>query len=620
MKHRTLPATRSEAVFEGVNPTRPDNPPSGHSCECPDDELLARELENQARLQRTEERLGRILDLGGIAAWDADFLINTVWVSPMMAELLGYKLQELQDLVTQMTLVYPDDLPLVREALWASREEDGDFEVECRLRHASDSIRWYRIKGRGDWNTDGELDRFSGTVVDIDEHLESEQVIEHLSLHDELTDLPNRSFFQKRLEDALREKAASQYGIGLLLIDLNDFREINDAAGHSAGDAILRQVATRLVGAVRGYDFVARLGGDEFGVLLRRIRSPRQLSSICEHLLEILSAPCHTHGRDVSVTASIGITAFPGEDEDAEDLLVQAELAMYEAKRRRLRGGAFEFYEPRFGNDLRERLRLDASLETALKDGELKLYFQPEIAMKDGQMIAVEALVRWQHPQRGLLGPNDFIPTAEASGRIILLGDWVISEACREIARFSESENDLRVAINLSPLQFQQGNLPEIIARHIAETGIPARLLEVEITESVLISDLELVRSQLERIHHLGCFISLDDFGSGYSSLTYLHQFPIDQIKIDRSFVNELHSDEHARIITRSIINLGRSLGMSVLAEGVESCAQYSWLGELGCDVAQGFLLARPMPGNELLEWQGSQHKLPACNGCPVHS
>ena len=419
--------------------------------------------------------------------------------------------------------------------------------------------------------------------------------LHHLALHDSLTRLPNRSLLEDRIVQAMAAAERSGAHFALMFLDLDRFKTINDSLGHHYGDKLLQAVAQRLAQSVRAEDTVARIGGDEFVVLLGAIGLPTVAAGIAQKLLDALAVPLIVEGQEQNVSVSIGISMYPDDGVHLRDLMSNADSAMYHAKK--MGRGNYQFFTPEMNAAAGARLALERDLRRALENGEFVLHYQPKIDMASGEMHAMEALVRWHSPERGLVPPNEFISVAEETGMIIPLGAWVLREACRQNRAWQLAGlARLRVAVNLSAGQFRQKNLPEFVSAVLAETGMDASCLELEVTESVVMHNPTEAALTLERLHAQGIHISVDDFGTGYSSLSYLKQFQLDTLKIDRSFVRDISSDADDAAIVKSVIALAHSLRLRVIAEGVETTEQLDFLRLLGCDQYQGYLSSRPLP------------------------
>ena len=429
-------------------------------------------------------------------------------------------------------------------------------------------------------------------LAEIEQRRNSESRVRHLLQHDPLTGLPNRLLFQDRLGQALRLAKRDGRDVALLMLDIDRFKEINDTRGHPVGDRLLQAVAVRLSASLRGSDTLARLGGDEFAVIQLGPGGDTGASRLAGKLLEAFSTPFRLDGEEIHSGTSIGIAIYPRDGEDSDVLVSHADIALYVAKETRntVRGFVPEMAEVR-----RSLRRLDEDMRRGLRAREFILHYQPRYELNSGRMTGVEALVRWIDPERGLLMPPTFIDRAESTGLIRPLGRWVLTEACRQAAAWRDSGRDLRVSVNLSPAQFREASVSQMVAEILDEVGLAPERLELEITETLYLEYASAgIYATLRDLRSAGVALSIDDFGTGYSSLAYLKHLPFDVIKIDRAFVRELATDQEDKAIVHAVVTLVHNLGKRVVAEGVETGEQLSMLRELGCDEAQGFLLARP--------------------------
>jgi len=424
--------------------------------------------------------------------------------------------------------------------------------------------------------------------------------LNYLAQFDPLTGLANRSLLWDRLDHAIVRARREGGIVTLMFVDLDDFKAVNDQFGHGTGDALLKNVAERLEGTVRESDTIARLGGDEFTVVLEGQHRPEFAGVVARNILDALAAPYRIGGREIFMTASIGIVVYPLDGDIVDDLVRDADTAMYAAKEAGRNN--FQFFTPELRAQTTERLKLIDSLRRALAAGDqLRLVYQPKFGVAGGKLVGVEALLRWQHPEFGLVSPSRFIPLAEETDLIIPLGRWVIEQACEQAARWrDEGLSALPVSINVSSRQFHYGDLIQTVEAALRRFGLDPGLVELELTEGTLIEDVELARRMLERLREIGVRVSVDDFGTGYSSLSYLKQFPIDALKIDRSFIDGIADHSDGAAISTAIIRMGHSLRMEVIAEGVETVDQLEVLRELDCDVVQGFLLGKPDTPEEI--------------------
>lgn len=470
-------------------------------------------------------------------------------------------------------------------------------------------LRYYRKDGTLFWNEltvapvfddEGVATHFVGIINDITDRKQYEEQLERQYSQDTLTGLASRNLLQDRVEQAIAAARETHHHLALLFIDLDQFKRINDSLGRSAGDAVLREVAERLRGAVRPRDTVARISGDEFVILINDIEERSDLPGRASAILRALEAPFQVAGREMNITASLGIAVHPGNGDDYDTLLRNADIAMYRAKQ--LGANNFRFYTEDMNEAALRRVDMESTLRRAVEDKQMRLHYQPVLELATGLVVGAEALLRWEHEGR-MIPPDEFIPLAEETGLIIPLGRWVLDEAARQSRTWRDAGLDLVVALNLSARQFRDPGLAEHIRASMDQSGVPASSLRLEITESVVMDNAEEAARILRELKSLGLGISIDDFGTGYSSLAYLRRFPIDQFKIDRSFIHDLHDHSEAEAIVVAIIRLARSLGLGTVGEGVETRAQRDYLAEAGCDLAQGFLYSPALPADEFAPW-----------------
>jgi len=434
--------------------------------------------------------------------------------------------------------------------------------------------------------------------------------LRHLATHDSLTGLPNRTLLDDRLAQAMAHADRDAQRFAVLVVDLDRFKRVNDSLGHRAGDELLCEVARRLSGLVRNIDTVARVGGDEFVLIINPIAEPTDADMIAQRAIEALQAPVRAAGVDVYVSPSIGIAFYPGDAASAQLLVAHADAAMYAAKQ--MGRNTFRRFVTGMDEATRERVALETDLRNALARGQFELHYQPKVDTESGRIHSAEALIRWRHPERGLIPPDQFIPLAEECGLIGRIGEWVVREACRQCRAWQLEGLPLRVAVNVAATQFRQGDLLQMIRRALEDSALEPRFLEIELTESAVMTDPEDSVGILEHLSRLGVLVSVDDFGTGYSSMSYLRRFPIDKLKIDRSFIREIMSRPDDASIVRAIISLAHSLRLKVVAEGVESIEQLGFLKTIGCDQYQGFHFSPPVPASELSELVREQRNAPA--------
>jgi diguanylate cyclase (GGDEF)-like protein len=434
------------------------------------------------------------------------------------------------------------------------------------------------------------------THEDITERRRAEKQIAHMARHDALTDLPNRVLLRERLANAVAELSRDER-LAVLYLDLDHFKGVNDTLGHQIGDELLETVAARLRHCVREVDTVARVGGDEFAIIQTGIEQPNEAAILARRICEAVKQPCDLHGHAVIVDTSIGIALAPGDGTDPTELLKNADMALYRAKADGR--GTYRFFEPAMDASMKARRTIELALRMALTKGEFALHYQPLLNLEDRRVTCCEALIRWQHPERGLVPPAEFIPLAEEIGLIVPLGEWVLRQACFDAMQWPA---EIKVAVNLSPLQVMNQNLVPIVVGALAAAGLPANRLEIEITESVLMQNSEATLTTLHRLRELGVKISMDDFGTGYSSLSYLRSFPFDKIKIDRCFISGLATGDDSVAIVLAIAGLAKHLGIATTAEGVETKQQLQQVKALGCSEMQGFLFSPPRRIDEVTQ------------------
>lgn len=551
-------------------------------------------------LAESEQRFRSLVQNGSdlIAVVDVEGTVS--YLSPSIKRLLGYRPHDLIGR-TLFEYLHPEDLERVQNVFGEIIARPGVSEpVEVRGRHADGS--WRDIEATANNRLKDPVVR--GIVInarDIVERKALEDKLAYQATHDPLTDLPNRLLFMDRLRGAIDRAHRQRENFALLFMDLDNFKVINDSLGHQAGDELLVAVAERFRERLRAAYAVARLGGDEFTVLIEGIADIGDATRTAELIRKCLDPPFRIRRGDFFITCSIGIVLGTPAYSSSEDLLRNADIAMYKAKNSGK--GRYEVFDPSMSATAMERLKLERDLRLALDRGELRIYYQPMMLVRSGRIAAVEALVRWEHPERSLMSPTDFIPLAEETGLIVPLGRWVLREACRQMEECQEcypGDPALSVSVNLSSRQFQPPTLVEEISEALQETGLSAHSLTLEITESAVQHDTESAIDTLRKLKGLGVKLAIDDFGTGYSSLSYLKRFPVDALKIDKSFVSGLGEGIEDLAIVRAIVDLAHTLGMHAIAEGVETAEQLAQLQEMGCDLAQGYYFARPLSGKEM--------------------
>jgi diguanylate cyclase (GGDEF)-like protein len=440
-----------------------------------------------------------------------------------------------------------------------------------------------------------------GSMMDVTDRKSLEDQLTHQALHDPLTKIANRGLFRNRVDHALAKLPRTNTSLAVLFLDLDNFKAINDSLGHAAGDKLLFSVAERLQDCLRTTDTAARLGGDEFAVLVESVNRSNEAVVIAERILSVFHQPFLIEGKEVYVGTSIGIAASSDMTSTSEDLLRNADMAMYRAKNQGK--GTYVVFEPHMHEALMERIELEEDLRRGIDAQEFTVHYQPILDLNSNRMLGMEALVRWVHPKHGLLAPMTFIPLAEETNLIVPLGDWILSEACRQVQEWRDeygSEFDVSVTVNISIRQFQQKELVEMVTRALENSGLPPRSLVLEITESFMMQDTEVTIAKLHDLKNLGVRLAIDDFGTGYSSLSYLQRFPIDILKIDKSFIDKLGQGSEGSAVARAIIMMGDSLNLKTIAEGIEHPEQIDALQNLGCEAGQGFHFAKPLTKEDM--------------------
>lgn len=472
-----------------------------------------------------------------------------------------------------------------------------NFESQVYTRDGS--IIWISENARVVRHADGSVQFYEGTVVDITERREHEAALEYQAHHDSLTGLPNRALLPDRIEQAIAQAGRSGKQVAVVFVDLDHFKLINDSLGHHVGDRLLLEVASRLKTCVRGNDTVVRQGGDEFVLVLAEQQGEDDILAVVSRLLDAVSQPWTDNGQEYGLSCSIGVSCFPQDGDESGALLRSADAAMYQAKASGR--STYHFYTPELNQAVSERLELENSLRHALEREEFRVYYQPRIDVASSRIVGAEALIRWDCPGKGIVPPDSFISIAEETGLIIPIGQWILREACRQNSAWRRAGlPPIAVSVNLSPIQFRYTGLVDSVAAALTEAGLDPKSLELEVTESFVMHDAERINVAMQSLKALGVDIAVDDFGTGYSSLSYLKRFPVDRLKVDKSFVRDIDSDPDDAAIVRAIITLGHALNLRVVAEGVETAAHLDYLKLHGCDEVQGYYFSRPVPASQL--------------------
>jgi diguanylate cyclase (GGDEF)-like protein/PAS domain S-box-containing protein len=561
------------------------------------DDVLARKRTEKA-LQESEQRFRQLVAMSSDWYWEQDEHLRFVAVTGDFAEKSGIAVERILGKTRWEFVNGLADSESGREHI-ATLESHAPFRnLEYRAIDDNGDERWFCISGQPMFDDGGRFTGYRGTGSDITARKITEQRVHHVAQHDVLTGLPNRSLLQDRLGQAVAYATRSGHPVWVMLIDLDRFKFVNDSMGHKAGDVLLMTVAARLRSSLRDTDTVARLSGDEFVVILSQHEDQPLSHDIVQRVMDSVAQPVMLGPKEFFVTCSIGVAAYPSDGTPPDSLIEHADIAMYRAKK--LGRNNFQFYTPAMNEESLERVRIESALRNALERNEFVLHYQPQVDLQTGQIVGMEALIRWKHPELGMVPPNRFIGVAEDTGLIVPIGAWVMRTACAQNKAWQDAGlGRLRVAVNLSARQFSAAELLPGIEQVLLDTGLDPSCLELELTESLFMSDVTPAVELLHRMKSLGIQLSIDDFGTGYSSFSYLSRFPIDVLKIDRSFVNDITIDANDAAIVASIIALAHNLRLSVIAEGVETAEQLDYLRHQGCDEMQGYYFSRPLPAHE---------------------
>lgn len=557
--------------------------------------------ESERALKTSEERYRLAAEGANDVIWDWDIRNDRIFFSERGRQMFGFKGEDaVNDFESFRSLIHPEDVNTTLAMLYDYFNGKGTFyKKEMRVKTENGEYVWVLFRGQAIWDEDGRPARMAGSCSDITERKVNEERMNFMAYYDSLTGLPNRTLFIDRLTLALAQAQRKNQKVAIFFLDLDNFKTVNDSLGHSFGDELLKKAGDVLKSCIRKADTIARLGGDEFILMQPQISDVNETFQVAERVLNALQQPWVLNGRDFYITTSIGITLFPDDGQDVQTLLKNADTAMYKAKE----GGKnnYRMFTHSMNLQILERMELQSYLRNAMKYDELIIYYQPLVDIRTGKVSGVEALLRWKHPNMGLLLPGRFIPLAEESGVIVPIGEWVLRKACEQNSAWKKAGyGDLILSVNLSARQFQQKNIVEMIQNVLNETGMKPECLELEITESTAVKDLDLTIGVLHKLKEMGTRVSLDDFGTGYSSLNYLKQLPINILKIDKSFVRDLPGDSKEAVIARALITLAHSLSLTVNAEGVETIEQLNFLKNEGCDMSQGYLFSEPLPPSEV--------------------
>lgn len=552
------------------------------------------------KLRKSEARYALAAQGANDGLWDWDLANEQYYYSQRWMEILG--ITPNTDVIPSKDCwfkrIHPEEKEIVIAELEAHLAGNIEhFQNEHRVMDEKGQYRWVLIRGQAVRNDEGKAIRIAGSLTDITKRKNFEEKLAYDAIHDILTGLPNRKYLMERLSRSVeRLKFADSYSFAVMFIDLDRFKTINDTLGHQAGDELLQKITKRLALAVRPSDMVARFGGDEFVVLIEQVKNVRQVTSVAERILFELQRPIKVLDQDIYSSASIGIAVSTPEHKSPDELMREADLAMYRAK---VKGKArYEIFDTELHSNAVSLLQLEIDLRRAIEHKEFLLYYQPIVSLGSDNITGFEVLIRWNHPMRGMVPPLDFIPIAEETGLILPIGKWVTQEACRQMSEWQKqfpSAKNLVVSVNLSSRQLEQEDLLQQISEILEETGLNPSCLKLEITETVIMNNVEQAVKTVTELRKLGIRVSIDDFGTGYSSLSYLHRFPIDTLKVDRSFINRIGTESESSEIVQTIINLAANLGMDVIAEGIETLEQKQFLERNNCGFGQGYLYSRPV-------------------------
>jgi PAS domain S-box-containing protein len=592
-------------------------------------QYLLRGQRTADQLRESEARLSRAQRLAKLGHWEWDPKHKGTHCSEGLREICGLPFAQSHFTHRELLgLVDPNDRRRVRSTIVAAIRGRRGYSIEHRIITPDGTERIIYQEAEVQVGNGYKFERICGIIQDVTERRRAEQKIRYLAFFDSVTGLPNRAFLTQLLNQAIESAKRLNRYLAVLFLDLDHFKRINDTLGHDAGDMLLQGVSKRLQSSLRcsddrggtgfgikdengfatmGTDVVTRLGGDEFVILLTELGNPENAAAVGRRLGETLAEPFSVKGKEISVTSSIGIAVYPIDGRDADTLLKNADAAMYDAKQNGR--NCCQYFTGSLNGDAIRKLTLATNLRRALQRGELILHYQPRIDIRMSKVVACEALVCWQHPDFGLVAPDEFIPIAEETGLIAPIGEWVLKEACEQAVAWGEQGlPGMKVSVNLSAMQFKQPDLSLHVSRILAKSGLDPSRLELELTEGLLLEDSDTCRQNLKHIARIGVDISVDDFGTGYSSLSYLKRFPIKSLKIGRGFVKDINKSGDEEALVGAIIALAHNLRLRAVAEGVECSDQLDFLTERGCDEAQGFLFARPGPANEIAHWIEHYH------------
>lgn len=573
--------------------------------------FILKSAESLRSLSKGDLQLANAQRISSVGSWEWSAGSGAVYWSDEMYRICGLRPGGGgKSYLGFLAFVHPEDRLKVETAARAALEHGSTYDLEHRLLLRDGIERVVHGKADVVFDVDGKALSMSGTLQDITQRKLAEERIYFLANYDALTDLPNRNLLSERLTQALGQARRNSQRITILCLDLDGFKFVNDSYGHAVGDILLKTVAARLKAAIRESDTVARLGGDEFVLIYSGLVDNSDVICSVQRIVGLFAEPFMVDSRELHITASIGVCMYPDDGENAEALFKNGDVAMYAAKESGR--NCFRFYAHEMGRRIEQYVQMETALRVALEQHQFEVYYQPKVNLRSGTLSGVEALVRWNHPQDGMIQPDSFISLAETTGLIVPIGEWVMRTACAQAKQWHDMGfDDMSVAVNLSAYQFSQQSVASLVLRVLADTGLAAQHLELELTESMLMSDSDGMLTALRDIKAIGVTLALDDFGTGYSSLAYLKRFPIDVLKIDRSFVRNVTTDPNDASLTKTIVLMAKSLRMKTVAEGVETQGQLGFLSAIKCDAVQGFYFSKAVNADALTAMLHRQIGLP---------
>lgn len=561
-------------------------------------------------LRQSEKRLSRAQNIARMGSWEWDFITGEIFFSDELYRIFGITRENhgKVELKWLFRHVNRNDRAALRKAFFETARNERPFNISFRINSASNEEIVISSLGEMQTGDNGKLRIFSGTTLDITARIRAESEIQQLLSYDSLTSLPNRNLLHDRLTLTMAQANRDHQLVGVLFLDLDRFKAVNETLGHRIGDLLLQKIAGRLKACIEESDTLARLGGDEFAIVLAGVNDVETISSTAKKIQALVCEPFIVENHEIYTSASIGISVYPMDGEDSYTLLKHADLAMYQAKESNRNN--FQFFSDEMNTRVLHRMKLETTMRKALEREEFFLLYQPQVNANSGRIVGVEALLRWNHPELGVIAPDKFIYLAEETGFIVPIGEWVLQTACRQNKLWqTKGLPPIKVAVNLSARQFAQRDLDVTISTILMESGLAPQWLELEITESTIMKNAEINISILNRLNEMGIDLAIDDFGTGYSSLSYLKHFPIKRLKIDRSFVSDITTNPDDATIAEIIITMAKTLKLGVIAEGVETRAQADFLSFQNCEEMQGFFFSRPIPAEDIEKMMKNGYK-----------